>query len=170
MDRFGAFLSPVVGPVLDPAIQPGGRGLDLGLSVLAVCIAALGWFVADRMYRKRPESAAELAAKAPATYQLLVRKYFVDEVYSFTIVKPLLAFSKLILEWVVDVGILGGLAWLLGGIATLGGAILQRWQSGNLRSYAAWLALGAAALLLFVLMPWSTLLAEIGIHVGMVAH
>ncbi len=32
------------------------------------------------------------------------------------------------------------LAWLLAGIATLAGAILQRWQSGNLRSYAAWLA------------------------------
>jgi len=168
MDRFGAFMAPVVGPVLDPATQPGGKGLDLGLSVLAVCVAALGWFVADRMYRKRPESAVELAAKAPATYKLLVNKYFVDEVYSFTIVKPLLAVSKFVLEWVVDIGLLGGLAWLLGGIATLGGAILQRWQSGNLRSYAAWLALGAAALLLFVLMPWASILG--GIHVGMVAH
>jgi hypothetical protein len=34
------------------------------------------------------------------------------------------------------------------------GAILQRWQSGNLRSYAAWLAAGAATVLLFVLVPW----------------
>jgi NADH-quinone oxidoreductase subunit L len=170
MDRFGAFLTPVVGPVVDPATQPGGKGLDLGLSALAVCVAALGWFVADRMYRKRPESASELAAKAPAAHRLLVNKYFVDEIYSFTIVKPLLAFSKFVLEWVVDVAVLGGLAWLLGGIATLGGAILQRWQSGNLRSYAAWLALGAAALLLFVFMPWTALLAGIGIHVGMVTH
>ena len=45
-------------------------------------------------------------------------------------------------------------AWLLAGIASLGGAILQRWQSGNLRSYAAWLALGAAVLLVFVLAPY----------------
>jgi NADH-quinone oxidoreductase subunit L len=55
-------------------------------------------------------------------------------------------------------------------LATLGGAILQRWQSGNLRSYAAWLALGAAALLLFVLVPWTSVLAGFGIHVGMVGH
>ena len=44
-----------------------------------------------------------------------------------------------------------------GRIATLGGAILQRWQSGNLRSYAAWLAAGAAVVLLFALLldPYS---------------
>ena len=75
-------------------------------------------------------------------------------------VKPLLGFSKYILGWVIDVGLLGGLAWLLGGIALFAGAILQRWQSGNLRSYAAWLAAGAAAVLLFILLngsphPWS---------------
>jgi NADH-quinone oxidoreductase subunit L len=40
------------------------------------------------------------------------------------------------------------------------GAILQRWQSGNLRSYAAWLAAGAAAVLLFLLVPWTTVLAS----------
>jgi len=80
----------------------------------------------------------------------------VDEFYGYTVIKPLLGFSKYFLGYVVDVGILGGAAWLLGGIATLSGAILQRWQSGNIRSYAAWLAAGAAAVLLFVLVPWST--------------
>ena len=47
-----------------------------------------------------------------------------------------------------------GAAWLMGGMATFGGAILQRWQSGNLRSYAAWLTVGAAVLLAFVLAPY----------------
>jgi NADH-quinone oxidoreductase subunit L len=90
----------------------------------------------------------------PAGYRLLANKYYIDEIYSFAIVKPILALSKYLLEWVVDVAILGGIAWLLAGIAMLGGAILQRWQSGNLRSYAAWLALGAAVLLVFVLAPY----------------
>jgi NADH-quinone oxidoreductase subunit L len=70
----------------------------------------------------------------------------------------------------VDFAILGGLAWLLAGIAQFTGAILQRWQSGNIRSYAAWLALGAAALLLFVLVPWNSVLANYGIHLGMVGR
>ena len=71
----------------------------------------------------------------------------------------------------MDVVVLGGAAWLLGGIATLAGAILQRWQSGNLRSYAAWLAAGAAALLLFVLVPWATVLASLtATHFGVMGH
>jgi NADH-quinone oxidoreductase subunit L len=107
----------------------------------------------------------------PAGYKLLANKYFVDEFYGATVVKPLLGFSKVFLEWVVDVGILGGAAWLLGGIATFAGAILQRWQSGNLRSYAAWLAAGAAAVLLFLLVPWTTVLAYLAaIHLGLAGH
>jgi NADH-quinone oxidoreductase subunit L len=72
---------------------------------------------------------------------------------------------------VVDVAVLGGIAWLLGGVALLAGAILQRWQSGNLRSYAAWLAAGAAAVLLFLLVPWTAVLANLpAIHLGLAGH
>jgi NADH-quinone oxidoreductase subunit L len=71
---------------------------------------------------------------------------------------------------VVEFAILGGIAWLLGGIMTFSGAILQRWQSGNLRSYAAWLAAGAAVLLLFALVSWNTVLAHAGIHLNVAGH
>ena len=73
-----------------------------------------------------------------------------------TVVRPLLGISKYLLGWFVDTALLGGGAWLLGGTATFAGALLQRWQSGNLRSYAAWLAAGTAAVLLFVVVPWAT--------------
>jgi NADH-quinone oxidoreductase subunit L len=151
-DRFGAFLAPAVG---SQPVEAGSSQLELALSVLAVAVAALGWYVAHRLYFQHPDEPARLASAVPAGYTLLVHKYYVDEIYRFLIVKPILAFSKFFLEWVVDFAILGGLAWLLGGIATLIGAILQRWQSGNLRSYAAWLALGAAAILLFFLLPYT---------------
>jgi NADH-quinone oxidoreductase subunit L len=165
--RISAYLAPSVGQHEEVA---GSAQLEIILTVLAVALAALGWFVADRLYRRQPERPAQLAAAFPTGYKLLSHKYYVDEIYDAVFVRPLLAFSRFVLEWVVDVAILGGLAWLLGSLATLGGAILQRWQSGNLRSYAAWLALGAAALLLFVLVPWTSVLAGFGIHVGMVGH
>ena len=148
--RFAAYLAPSVGA---SSTEEVSFGLEVGLMVLAVAVAFIGWFIADRFYRKRPERPAELAASMPAGYGLLTNKYYVDEIYNAAFVRPVMMFSKYVLEWVVDVAILGGLALLLAGAATFCGAILQRWQSGNLRSYAAWLALGAAAILLFVLVP-----------------
>jgi NADH-quinone oxidoreductase subunit L len=174
MERFGAFLTPSVGArsaVFVTWQYNRFLNLELFLSIIAVAVALEGWLIADKFYRRKPERPAQYAAAMPAGYKLLANKYFVDEIYGAVVVKPLLAISKFFLEWVVDIGILGGTAWLIGGIATFAGAILQRWQSGNLRSYAAWLAAGAAAVLLFVLVPWATVLASLSaIHLGMAGH
>jgi len=150
IDRFTAYLAPPVG--LHRTISSGSGGLEIGLSILAVLMALEGWLIADKYYRRKPERPAQLAAAMPGAYKLLANKYYVDEIYGALIVKPLVAISKYFLGWVVDGAIVGGTAWLLAGMANLSGMILQRWQSGNLRSYAAWLALGGAALLLFVLL------------------
>jgi NADH-quinone oxidoreductase subunit L len=168
IEHFGAFLAPSVGIL---PIEAGNWRLELILSIVAVAVALEGWLIADKFYRRKPERPAQYAAALPAGYKLLANKFYVDEFYGAVIVKPLLAISKFFLEWMVDFGILGGAAWLLGGIATFAGAILQRWQSGNLRSYAAWLAAGAAAVLLFLLVPWTTVLANLpAIHLGMAGH
>ena len=168
MERFGHFLAPSVGAM---PTEAGNWRLELILSIVAVAVALVGWLLADRVYRQIPGRPAWMAATYPGIYKLLTNKYYVDEFYGAVIVKPLLGISKYILEWVVDIGILGGAAWLLGGITTFAGAILQRWQSGNLRSYAAWLAAGAAAVLLFLLVPWATVLANLSaIHLGMAGH
>ena len=167
IERFSSFLAPATGA---RAVEAGGDHIELILSIVAVATALIGWYIADLLYRKKPARPAAMAASAPAAYGLLTNKYYVDEFYNATVVKPLLITSNYFLEWVVDKAILGGAAWLLGGIATFAGAILQRWQSGNIRSYAAWLAAGAAALLLFVIVPWATVLANFGIHLNRAGH
>jgi NADH-quinone oxidoreductase subunit L len=150
--RFGAFLAPAVGV---RAAEAGSAHLELMLSIVAVAVALVGWLAADLLYRQKSARPAQLAAIFSGSYKMLDHKYYVDELYGATVVKPLLGFSTYFLGWVVDKALLGGTAWLLGGIATFAGALLQRWQSGNIRSYAAWLAAGAAAVLLFVLVPWA---------------
>ncbi|HXR39770.1 MAG TPA: NADH-quinone oxidoreductase subunit L, partial [Terracidiphilus sp.] len=167
IERFAAFLAPATGP---RAAEAGTGNLEMILSGAAVAVAFLGWYIAHSFYKQKPERPAELAAALPAGYKLLANKYYVDEFYGATIVKPLMVTSTYFLGWVVDKAIIGGTAWLLGGIATFCGALLQRWQSGNIRSYAAWLAAGAAAVLLFVLVPWVTVLANFGIHLTMAGH
>ena len=118
IERFAGFLAPSVG---ERVAEAGGNSLEIILMVVAVAVAALGWFIADLLYRQRPARAAEVAAALPLGYKVLLNKYYVDEIYAAVIVKPLLAVSRFILEWVVDIAILGGLAWLLGGVATLTG-------------------------------------------------
>ena len=127
----------------------------------------LGWLSRTCFYRERSERAAQLGDELlRARTSCLANKYYVDEIYGFVIVKPLLALSRFLLDWVVDVAILGGLAWLLGGIAQLGrrdSAALAVGQSalvcgmaGGWRSGAAGVCAGA----------WSSLCASIGLHDG----
>jgi NADH-quinone oxidoreductase subunit L len=163
IERFSAFLMPSTGARVAESAAPH---LELYLTAAAVAVALLGWLIADRLYRQKPDQPAQLASAVPGAYKLLANKYYVDEIYGVTVVKPLLGFSRFVLGWVVDVVILGGIAWLLGGTALLAGAILQRWQSGNLRSYAAWLALGAAAILLFMTAPSMLGAAGVNIHLN----
>ena len=145
--------------------------LELILTIVAVLAALEGWLIADKYYRRKTERPAQLAAALPAGYKLLANKYYVDEIYGAVLVKPLFAFSQYVLGWVIDTGILGGIAWLLAGTANLSGMILQRWQSGNLRSYAAWLTAAAAVILLFVFhVPIGTYLGAHGIDLQLNLH
>jgi NADH-quinone oxidoreductase subunit L len=156
--RFYDFLAPVTGP----RAESGPGSLEYILMGIAVGVGLLGWLIAHFNYKPGSArvSAAALAAEPTGFTKLLAHKYYVDEIYHAVFVRPLLITSRYILWWAVDSALLGGAAWLLGGIATLGGAILQRWQSGNLRSYAAWLAAGAATVLLFAFY------ASIGTYLG----
>jgi NADH-quinone oxidoreductase subunit L len=167
IEHFGGFLEPVLGKM--PTASGSGR-LELILSIIAVLLALEGWMIIDKYYRRKPDRPAQVAAAAPGVYGLLFNKYYVDEIYGAAVVTPLLIFSRYVLGVFVDKLIVGGAVWLMGGTATIAGAILQRWQSGNIRSYAAWLAAGAAALLLFIVVPWTTVLAGIGIHIHMAGH
>jgi NADH-quinone oxidoreductase subunit L len=106
-----------------------------------LAVALEGWLIADKFYRRKPErSGAAGRGTARRLQTARSNKYYVDEIYGAFVVKPLFGSQSTCWAGSSTSAMLGGLAWLLGGIATFAGAILQRWQSGNLRSYAAWLA------------------------------
>ncbi len=176
-DRLGNFLNPVTRGVGAPASfeqvsiamrtgapiptteapsrpeDPQTERMLTGFSVLA---ALIGWLLADTLYRRKPELPAKIAAHSRALYGLICNKYWIDEIYGFLIVKPLLVISRYILWGGFDRGVIGGGNRVLAGGAQGAGAVLRRIQSGNIRSYAGWLAIGAAIILLLSFFGFGT--------------
>jgi NADH-quinone oxidoreductase subunit L len=144
-DEAEHFLEPVFASGVANAAS---HSLELTLAAVSVLTAGLGVFIAYVFYYKKRGLAASIAEKAPALYRLVENKFYVDEIYHVFIVTPLLMFTRLILAGLVDSGIVNG-SGSLAGLTTRGlSTLTRRIQSGNIRSYAGWLALGAAAVLL----------------------
>jgi NADH-quinone oxidoreductase subunit L len=148
------FLAPVTQPAGEAA--EGSHSMELMLAVVSVAVAAIGWFVAHLMYFMKPQLPAELAAKVRGLYSLLLNKYWIDELYGAVIVMPVLLLSRYVLKGLFDTGVITGGSLALGYTTQGIGSLVQRVQSGNIRSYAGWLALGAAALLLLTYFGFGT--------------
>jgi len=146
-DEIGHFLEPLLG---SGAHAAGGEssGLALSLAAVSVLVALTGLFAAHILYKAKPELPHKLATQLRALYALLLNKYWVDQIYGALIVTPLLLVSRYLLKGLIDRGVIDGAGFAAGATAQGFGAIVQRVQSGNIRSYAGWLALGAAVLLI----------------------
>jgi NADH-quinone oxidoreductase subunit L len=149
-NQFERFLDPVFASST-PVVEASSSSLELALAVVSVLTALLGLLVAYLWYVRKPGTAAALAAKFKPLYSLLDHKYWVDELYASVIIAPLLAVSRIGLNGVVDTGIVQGTAVGLTKTTAGLGALTRRMISGNIRSYAGWLALGAAAVIIIVL-------------------
>ena len=148
-NEIGHFLDPVLGSGAHPAAGESSFP-ELALSASAVLIGLLGLLVVHILYKVKPELPGKLATQLHGLYNLVVHKYWIDEIYGAIFVTPLLLFSRYILKALFDRGIIDGGGFVAGAAAQGFGAIVQRVQSGNIRSYAGWLAVGAAVLLIAV--------------------
>jgi len=142
------FLAPLLGSPAAAANE--SSSLTLILASVSVLVALTGVLLAHILYKAKPELPAKLATQLRGLYTLLLNKYWVDQLYGAVIVTPLLLFSRYILKALIDRGIIDGAGFAAGTTTQGFGAIVQRVQSGNIRSYAGWLAVGAAVLLIAV--------------------
>jgi NADH-quinone oxidoreductase subunit L len=132
------------------------RGAEPLLALISILAAAIGFYFAYVLYYRKPGTAATLAERFKPLYNLLDHKYWVDEIYGRLIVSPLLGLSRVVLGGLVDGLIIQGTGATLAGSARGLGWLTRRMQSGNIRSYAGWLALGAAAVIFIVLFVVAT--------------
>jgi NADH-quinone oxidoreductase subunit L len=148
-DRFAAYLAPVFADMHAASETANSSGhMEILLAAIAMLAAILGWFVADLFYRRKPQLPKQFAEKCSGIYRLLLNKYWMDELYAAVVARPLEAVSRVVLFRGVDNFLIDGATRASSGGAMWAGAWLRRIQSGNLRSYAGWIAAGAAVLLL----------------------
>jgi len=156
-EAFDRYLEPVFAPAeeaLRAAHAHNPQGLSDGalmtFSILAACVGiglAIWW------YWKSTDIPRKLAERFTDMYELLIHKYYIDEFYNWLIVRPIQIFSEKFLWQVVDQGAIDGvLVNGAGEACTEAGGVLRGIQSGNIRSYAAWVLLGAILWLLYVLL------------------
>ena len=155
---FHHYLQPVFASseaLLSSTAAPAAGHAPSGLAVMgtSVLFAGAGFLLAYLGYVKFTGLPSRLAEYFQGTYQLLVNKYYVDEVYDWLIVRPLRRGSEIFLWRIVDAAAIDGLLVNGSAQATAGaGNLLRRMQSGNLRSYATWVLLGAVLWLGYILL------------------
>jgi NADH-quinone oxidoreductase subunit L len=120
------------------------------LAWLSAGVGIVGILIAYLFYVVKPGLPESIANAAGGLYKLVYNKYFIDEIYDATVITPLLATSRTVLWKGVDAGIIDGTVNGVGHRSRGIGGILRLLQSGNIRSYAAWVVLGSVIVLLAI--------------------
>jgi NADH-quinone oxidoreductase subunit L len=154
--RFEHFLAPVFqsGAATELAPGTGGEagaaGTETLLMLISVCAALLGLFFAWLLYLRRPQLPARIATSLGGLYRAVANKYYIDELYAALFVKPLIEGSTTILWHGVDQGVIDASVNESAHAARELSDAARHMQSGNLRSYAGWIAAGGAVVIAYM--------------------
>ncbi len=133
-----------LGPLF-PVAEEGHSTVLVAISVISGFAGiALAWL----FYLARPGLAGSAASSFGALYRWVYNKYYVDEAYNAVVVQPVVNSSDRILWRGIDVGLIDGVVNGIGSRARGLGGVLKLFQSGNIRSYAAWVLAGAVLVLM----------------------
>jgi NADH-quinone oxidoreductase subunit L len=137
----------------EPAETPAMTLLH-ALTGWPVIIALAGLLLAWWFYIKSPQTPKKLADSLRGPYTLVLHKYYVDELYNAAIIQPLLWISTNVLWHVVDEGAIDGTVNGVARVARESGSELREIQSGNARSYATWVVIGAVGVTVLMIGLW----------------
>ena len=151
--HFEHFLDPVFKAgqaVQEPAAEVASKTLEYSLMGVSIAVAFLGWFVAHMLYSSKPQLPARFAHALGGFYEAVVHKYYIDELYAVLFVKPLIDGSTEILWHGVDQGVIDATINNSADAARHASDEARHMQSGNLRSYAGWVAAGGALVIAYM--------------------
>jgi NADH-quinone oxidoreductase subunit L len=141
---FNNFLAPVFSDVNVQKLHEASLSIQWISTGLSVVVGLLGILLAWRLYGR---GFSYKENKNPF-YQLVLHKYYIDELLDALIVQPILWFGRTanrLLEGDVLDGGSRGVAWLLRGTS----AGLRRLQTGYMRNYALAILLGVVLIIVY---------------------
>jgi len=147
---FEHFLDPVFGSEFPKAITEGTGSTEWLLMGVSVIFAFAGLILAYVLYVSKPYLPQKIADALNGFYTTVLNKYYVDEIYAKIFVKPLVDGSTSILWQGVDRKLIDDTVNNAADGARHVSDEVRHMQSGNLRSYAGWIAAGAAVLIAYM--------------------
>jgi len=148
-NHFEHFLAPVFGT--GETVEAASRVTEFLLLGVSVIVAVSGWWLAYWLYCARPELPQKIADSLGGFYEAVVHKYYVDEFYAAVFVRPLIDGSTRILWQDVDRKVIDAAVNNAGAGARHLSDEVRHMQSGNIRSYAGWIAAGSAVVIGFMI-------------------
>jgi NADH-quinone oxidoreductase subunit L len=127
-----------------------GRGTELMFTGISVAAAALGLLLAWLLYLRNPELPEKIAGALDGFYEAVLNKYYVDELYAALFVRPLVDGSARILWRGIDQDVIDQTVNDGADGARHVSDNIRHMQSGNLRSYAGWVAAGGAVVIAYM--------------------
>lgn len=117
------------------------------LMILSVLVGVIGIYFARKLYLQNPDLVERLASSFRNIHKLLWNKYFVDEVYDATVVKPIVKGSDKLLWKGFDVNIIDGLVDGSAKLMAFTSSWMRRIQGGLVQSYALAFVVGIIVIL-----------------------
>jgi len=132
--------------LLSPLYGHDHPHVPLLVKYLPTILGLGGIGLAYRLYVQDPGLADRLSERFSGLHQLLLNKYYIDEIYETIIVQPILAASDWL--WKIwDTVVIDGLVNGTAQVVQANGLLFRFWQTGNVQTYALSLSCGAIVIL-----------------------
>jgi len=152
--RFEHFLAPVFqsgsAELASETAEAASKTTEYLLMAVSLVAAGLGFLLSWTLYYRSPGVPARIAEGLGGIYRAVANKYYVDELYALLFVNPVVDGSTEILWHGVDQGVIDATVNNSADSARHVSDNLRHMQSGNLRSYAGWVAAGGALVIAYM--------------------
>lgn len=153
-NQFHNWLEPIYAPAIAKLNSFGSHSHfeEILLMVLSVALALSAIYFAIKIYTQQPDIAEKISARFKKVYNILLNKYYVDEIYEAAVIQPIQKGSEKVLWKFTDNLIIDGAVNGIAKVIYAGSGFIRKIQNGIAQFYAIIMMLGIALVLLWVIL------------------